>query len=59
LKKYNGKVFVRKKWVSGSMSRSFEGHNVAYQCKGPDLSNEVNPLNNDKVITEIQTFNAK
>ena len=42
-----------------TMSRSFEGHNVAYQCKGPDLSNEVNPLNNDKVITEIQTFNAK
>ena len=43
---------------------SFEGPNMAYQCKGLDLSNivceyEVNPLTNDKVITEIQTFNTK
>jgi len=41
-----------------------EGHNVAYQCKILDLINivcdyEVNPLTNDKVITEIQNFNAK
>ena len=44
------------------MSRSFRGHNVAYQCKGLDLSKIVceyiiNLLTNDKVITE--TFNAK
>ena len=36
----------------------FGGHNVAYQCKGLDLSNivceyEVNPLTNDKVIRGI------
>ena len=42
----------------------FEGHNVAYQCKGIDQSNivceyEVNPLTNDKVITEIKNFYAK
>ena len=42
----------------------FEGHNVAYQCKGLDQSNivcvhEVIPLTNDKVITEIQNINAK
>jgi len=42
----------------------FEGHNVAYQCKGLNQSNsvceyEVNPLTNDKVITEIQNFNTK
>ena len=36
----------------------FEGHNVAFQCKGLDQLkkkhfniNEVNPLTNDKVIT--------
>ena len=39
------------------MSRSFEGHNVAYQCKGLDQSNivceyEVNLSTNEKVITE-------
>ena len=42
----------------------FEGHNVAYQCKCLDQSNivceyKVNPLTNDKDITEIQNFNAK
>ena len=46
------------------MSKSFRGHNVAYQCKALNQSNsvweyEVNPLNNDKVFTEIQNFNAK
>ena len=44
-----------------NISLPFEGHNVAFQCKGLDLSNivceyVVNPLNNDKVITEIQNF---
>ena len=61
--KVHGKVFVRKKWVSGSMSRSFEGHNVAYRCSGPDLSNivceyEVNWLPNEKVIRGKRNFNA-
>ena len=37
------------------MSRSFRGHNVAYQCKGLDQSNivceyEVNLSTNEKVI---------
>jgi len=41
-----------------------ESHNVAYQCKGLDLSNivceyEVNPSTNDKVITQIQNFKTK
>ena len=45
------------------MSRSFEGHNVAYQCKGLDQSNsvceyEVNLSTNEKVITEKQNFNT-
>ena len=47
-----------------NVSLAFEGHNVACQCKGLDLSNimceyEVNPLTNDKVITEIKLFNKK
>jgi len=42
----------------------FEGHNVAYQCKGLNQGNivceyEVNPFTNDKDITEIQNLNAK
>jgi len=45
------------------MSRSFRGHNVAYQCKGLDLSNnasehEVNQLTNEKVTTGKRNFNA-
>ena len=41
-----------------------QGHNATCWWKGPGLSNimceyEVNPLTNDKVITEIQNFNAK
>ena len=45
------------------MSTSFEGHNVAYQCKGLDQSNivceyEVNLPTNEKVITEKQNFNT-
>jgi len=42
--------------LSDSMSTSFEGHNVAYQCKGLDQSNivceyEVNLSTKEKVIT--------
>ena len=45
------------------MSRSFRGHNVAYQCRGLDQSDivheyEVNLSTNEKVITEIQNFNT-
>jgi len=41
----------------------FEGHNVAYQCKGLNQSNnvceyEVNLSPNGKVITEKQNFNT-
>ena len=55
----NAHVEEVKNDLSSSMSRSFRGHNVAYQCKGLDQSNtvceyEVNPLTNDKVITETQ-----
>ena len=47
-----------------NVSQPFEGHNVAYQYKGLDQSNivceyEINPLANEKVITEILNFNAK
>ena len=42
---------------------TFEGHNVAYQCKGLDQSNsvceyEVNLSTNEKVITEKQNINT-
>jgi len=41
----------------------FEGHNVAYQCKGLDQNNivceyKVNMSINDNVITEKQNFNT-
>ena len=44
-----------------NVSLSFEGHNVAYQCKGLNQSNivceyEVNLLTNEKVIIEKQNF---
>ena len=47
-----------------NVSLPFEGHNVAYQCKGLDQRNivceyEVNLSANDKVITEIQNLNSK
>ena len=59
----HGKVFVSKNGLSGSMSRSFEGHNVTYQCKVLNQSNivceyEVNLLTNEKVITEKQNLNT-
>ena len=43
--------------LSGSMSKSYRGHTVAYQCKGLDQNNvvceyEVNMLTNEKVILE-------
>ena len=46
-----------------NVSLPFEGHNVAYQCKGLDQSNsvceyEVNLSTNEKVITEKQNFNT-
>ena len=49
-------------WISRSSES--RGHDVTCWCKGIDLSNivceyEVNPLTNDKVIIEIQNFNAK
>jgi len=39
----------------------FEGHNLAYQCKGLDKSNsvceyEVNPLTNDKLLQKSKTL---
>jgi len=42
-----------------NVSLPFEGHNMAYQCKGLDQSNfvceyEVNLSTNEKVITEKQ-----
>ena len=45
------------------MSRSFRGHNVAYQCKGLDQRNisckyKVNGLTNEKVIRGKQNFKA-
>ena len=59
-------LIFQHKWMFLSIMQTlpFEGHNVAYQCKGLDQSNivceyEVNPLTNDKDITEIQNFNAK
>jgi len=41
----------------------FEGHYVAYQCKGLDQSNimceyEVSLSTNEKVISEKQNFNT-
>ena len=41
----------------------FEGHNVAYECKGLDQSNivceyEVNLSTNEMVINEKQNFNT-
>ena len=59
--KIHGTVFVSKNGLSGSMSRSFGGHNVAYQWKSIDQSNivceyDVNLSTNEKVITEKTTL---
>jgi len=47
-----------------NVSLPFEGHNVAYQCKGLDLSNivcefEVNLSTNEKVITDCYYRNPR
>ena len=51
-------------WVFGLRSSEGQGHDATRWWRGIDLSSivcelEVNPLTNDKVITEIQNFNAK
>ena len=50
-------------FLSTIQTLPFEGHNVAYQCKGLKQSNivceyEVNLSTNEKVITEKQNFNT-
>ena len=50
-------------FLSTMQTLSFDGHTVAYQCKGLDQSNtvceyEVNLSTNEKVITEKQNFNT-
>ena len=47
-------------FLSTMQTLPFEGHNVAYQCKGLEHSNivceyEVNMSTNEKVITEKNT----
>ena len=59
LKKYMARSLYVKNGLSSSMSRSFKGHNVAYQCRSLAKSNivceyEVNLSTNEKVITEKQ-----
>ena len=46
-----------------NVSLLFEGHNVAYPCKGLDQSNivceyKVNFTSNEKIITERQNINT-
>ena len=48
-------------FLSTMQTPPFEGHNVAYQCKGLNQSNsvcenEVNLLTNEKVKIEKQNF---
>jgi len=50
-------------FLSKMQALPFEGHNVAYQCKGLNQSNivceyEVNRLTNEKVIRRKLNFNA-
>jgi len=50
-------------FISTMQSLPFEGHDVAYQCKGLNQTNivceyEVNMSTNEKVINEKQTFNT-
>ena len=54
------RIFI---FFNTNVSLPFEGHNVAYQCKGLDQSNivceyEENLSTNEKVITEKQNFNT-
>ena len=51
-------------FLSTMQTLPFEGHNMAYQCKGLYQSNivceyEVNLSTNEKVITDKQNFNTK
>ena len=64
LKKYMARSLYLKNGLNSSMSRSFKGYNVAYQCRSLAQSNiaceyEVNLSTNEKVITEKQNFNTK
>jgi len=50
-------------FLSTMQTLSFEGHKVAYQCKGLDQINivcayEVNLSTNEKVINEKLNFNT-
>jgi len=50
-------------FLSTMKTLSFDGPNVAYQCKGLNQSNivceyEVNLSTDEKVITEKQNFNT-
>jgi len=50
-------------FLSTMQTLPFEGHNVAYQCKGLNQNNivceyEVNLSTNEKVITEKQNFDT-
>ena len=50
-------------FLSTMQTLPFEGHNVAYQCKGLNQSNivcdyEVNLSTNETVIPEKQNFNT-
>ena len=57
-------LIFQHKWMFLSTVQTllFEGHNVAYQCKGLNQSNivceyVVHLSTNEKVITEKQNFN--
>ena len=61
---YMFSLIFKHRWtfLSTMQTLPFEGHNVAYQCKGLDQSNlvcefEVNRSTNEKFITEKQNFN--
>ena len=58
-------LIVQNKWMflSTMQTLPFEGHNMAYQCKGLYQSNivceyEVNLSTSEKVITDKQNFNT-
>ena len=49
-------------FLSTMQTVPFEDHNVTYQCLNQSnivCEYEVNPLTNDKVITEIKNFERK
>ena len=58
-------LILQHKWMflSTMQTLPFEGHSVAYQCKGLNQSNvvceyDVNMSTNEKVIREKRNFNA-